>query len=147
MTSRRFIFWSMGPPFRLGPMKLPTFLKSIFTAPSAIPAIPLRTYSVRGRFKITRQAPTNATDRTYKEELYSARRFTNPASNSASICHSRLSAVMKSEGIVEETKSRRQFIRPSKRRVLALFKSRQGKFNQMFRETLGKIMSIHESRR
>lgn len=135
-----------GPSSNRRPMKLPTFFNSFI--PSLTSSVTsLRCYSVRGRFKITRQAPTNASDRTYKEELYSARRFVNPAPNSASICHSRLSAVMKNEGIVEETKNRRQFIRPSKRRVLALFKTRQGKFNQMFRDTLTKIMSIHESRR
>jgi hypothetical protein len=54
---------------------------------------------------------------------------------------------MRNEGIVGEARERRQFVRPSKRRVLALFKSRQGRFNQMFRDTLTKIMSIHESRR
>jgi len=101
----------------------------------------------RGKFKITRKLNLPSNYRTYKEELYTARRFHNPSANSASLSLMRLNQTMRAEGLVDEVKSRREFLRPSIKRVRALFKSRQGRFNEMLRETLGRIKQIHESRR
>lgn len=128
-----------------GPMKFPDCLRLPFISSMAGQT---RLYSVRGQFKTHRSAPTPSATRTYQEELYAARRFTNPSkTNSASLSLSRLNQVLQSEGIVAEVRRRRGFVRPSVERVRALFKSRQGRFNEMFRKTLGHIMSIHESRR
>lgn len=107
----------------------------------------------RGRFKITRHQgsthPNDLSSRTYREELYTARRFSNPniSTNSCSIPLNRMNEVMRSEDIYGEVRSRRSFVKPSKRRILALFNSRQTRFNNMFKETLGKIMQINESRK
>jgi len=107
-----------------------------------------------------------AAERTYREELYGARRFTNNNTNSinkgscpddsassnstmntANNALNRLNQLMRSEHVMDEVRRRRQFIRPSEQRILDLFKSRQQRFNKLFRNTLGKILNIYESRR
>lgn len=114
---------------------------------TSINTILTRSYTVRGANRITRPAPVESSTRTYKEQLYSARSFPNPSTTNGSHSLSRLNGMLRTEGILQEVKRRRSFVKPSTLRIRELFKSRQDRFNAMFRQTLTKIMDIHESRK
>jgi ribosomal protein S21 len=86
-------------------------------------------------------------DRTYKEELYSARRFNVQGDNNSSFALSRFSNQFRKDGLVDEIRKRRQFTRPSVIRVRNLFASRQRRFNEMVSGTVNKILGIYESQK
>lgn len=100
------------------------------------------------KLKTYRLPPTPTASRTYKEQLYDARRCINhTAATGAGVPLSKLNHLLKNEGVIQEIRARRSFVRPAKARIEALFRSRQGRFNAMFKQTLGQILEIHASQR
>ncbi len=112
----------------------------------------IRPYNPAFRKKLQLSPPpaSQISDRTYRESLYSARRIVTPidqVGHDSADWMTSLNRLMRHESISAEVRRRRQFVTPSKLRIQTLFKSRQARFNEMFKGTVNKIMNIYESQK
>lgn len=106
--------------------------------------------ALRGEARQHRRRPAKQENRlpisyTYREQLYSARRFTAASPYNPGSAFHRLKAFIFDEGIAGKLKEKKRFIKPSVLRGKTMFASRKTRFNHIVSETIGKILKIHAS--
>lgn len=85
-------------------------------------------------------------ERTYQEELYSARRvelITPTTRMPVSAGLSRIFDTIQSEGVLTKVRSKREFVKPGKVASLERMKRRQERFNKMVHKTISDINQIY----
>jgi hypothetical protein len=85
--------------------------------------------------------------RSYREELYASRRFElNPSQNS-NYAFRRLQNFLQDEKIPAKVREKRHFVRPGLVEHAMIYAGRRKKFNSLVRETIRKVINIHESQK
>lgn len=97
------------------------------------------------RRRLARQESRLPVAYTYREQLYSARRFATASPYNPGPAFHRLREFITDEGIAGKLKEKKRFIKPSVLRGKKMFAGRKARFNRIVSETIGKILRIHTS--
>lgn len=82
--------------------------------------------------------------KTYKEKLYQARSFDcSRGGSSSGIAFSRLSDLMRKEGIIDAVRKNREFVRPGQMLNLERMASRKRRFDELHRNTIHEILDMN----
>lgn len=102
--------------------------------------------------KTTRNQPPNYTNftqpgRSYREELYSSRRFELNPSQNPNYAFRRLQNFLQDEKIPMKVKEKKYFVRPGLIKHAVIYAGRRKKFDSMVKETIERAVQIHESQK
>lgn len=115
-----------------GPLKVVPHVQALSTKP----------LSTRRRTAVKLRQELQLPERSYREELYASRRI-EVYGASANHGLGRVYELMRSEGLVDKIRGRREWIRPGLVASLARMKRRQERFNAMVRNTVSEINEIY----
>lgn len=85
--------------------------------------------------------------RSYKEELYASRRFELNPSQNPNYAFRKLQNFLQDEKIPAKIKEKKHFIRPGLVKHAVIYAGRRKKFNNLVKDTIKKIVKIHESQK
>lgn len=85
--------------------------------------------------------------RSYKEELYASRRFDLNPSQNPNYAFRKLQTFLQDEKIPAKVKEKKHFVRPGLIKHAVIYAGRRKKFNQIVKDTISKIVNIHESQK
>lgn len=87
------------------------------------------------------RAPTT---HSYREELYGSRRLVISAGQNISSALSHFAGIIDRYKLMQEVRRRRQFTKPCEVRHNKIYANRKRKFDAMVRDTMTKVLAIHE---
>jgi hypothetical protein len=85
--------------------------------------------------------------RSYREELYASRRFELNPSQNPNYAFRRLQNFLQDENIPTKVKEKKYFVRPGLVKHAVIYAGRRKKFNLMVKETIKRVVQIHESQK
>lgn len=88
--------------------------------------------------------PSQLDGRTYREELYAARRIPLARHQSPQFGLGRLNQLLWEEGIVDSVRAHREYIGPSARKGLERIQRSKGRFNIMVSRTIDEILKVRK---
>ena len=85
--------------------------------------------------------------RSYREELYASRRFELNPSQNPNYAFRRLQNFLQDEKIPMKVKEKKYFVRPGLVKHAVIYAGRRKKFDSMVKETIERVVQIHESKK
>ena len=85
--------------------------------------------------------------RSYKEELYASRRFELNPSQNPNYAFRKLQNFLQDEAIPAKIKEKKYFVRPGLVKHAVIYAGRRKKFNSIVKDTINKIVKLHESQK
>ena len=85
--------------------------------------------------------------RSYREELYASRRFELNPSQNPNYAFRRLQNFLQEEKIPMKVKEKRHFVRPGLVKHAIIYAGRRKKFDSMVKDTITRVVQIHESQK